>query len=84
MGRSAISSSWSSPADALGELLDEVIFVGAATVTLWITDPGAPPIRPTKDVDVLGRGHYAQRLSRVEAALFCGQLCDVYIAFTCG
>jgi len=40
-------------ADALGELLDEVVFVGGATVTLWITDPGAPPVRPTKDVDVV-------------------------------
>lgn len=40
-------------ADALGDLLDEVVFVGAATVTLWITDPGAPPVRPTKDVDVV-------------------------------
>lgn len=40
-------------ADALGELLEEVVFVGGATVTLWITDPGAPPIRSTKDVDVV-------------------------------
>jgi hypothetical protein len=40
-------------ADALGPLLDEVVCVGGATVTLWITDPGAPPVRPTKDVDVV-------------------------------
>jgi len=40
-------------ADALGELLNEVVFLGGATVTLWITDPGAQPIRPTKDVDVV-------------------------------
>jgi len=40
-------------ADAFGPLLDEVVFLGGATVTLWITDPGAPPIRPTKDVDVV-------------------------------
>ncbi|MGH2942288.1 MAG: MMPL family transporter, partial [Solirubrobacteraceae bacterium] len=33
-------------ADTLGELLDEVVFVGGATVVLWITDPGAPPVRP--------------------------------------
>lgn len=37
--------------EALGPLLDEV--VGAATVALWITDPGAPPVRPTQDVDVV-------------------------------
>jgi len=40
-------------ASALGELLGEVVFVGGATVTLWITDPGAPPVRPTKDVHVV-------------------------------
>lgn len=40
-------------AATLGELVDEVVFVGGATVTLWITDPGAPPVRPTKDVDVV-------------------------------
>jgi hypothetical protein len=40
-------------ADALGPMLDEVVFVGGATLTLWITDPGAPPVRPTKDVDVI-------------------------------
>ncbi len=40
-------------ASALGPLTDEVVFVGGATVTLWITDPAAPPPRPTKDVDVI-------------------------------
>jgi hypothetical protein len=38
---------------ALDDLLPEVVFVGGATVELWITDPGAPPARPTKDVDVV-------------------------------
>ena len=28
-----------------------MVFVGGASVTLWITDPGAPAPRPTKDVD---------------------------------
>lgn len=40
-------------AATLTDLLPEVVFVGGATVTLWITDPGAPPVRPTKDVDVI-------------------------------
>jgi hypothetical protein len=40
-------------AATLGDLVDEVAFVGGATVVLWITDPGAPPPRPTKDVDVV-------------------------------
>ena len=42
-----------SGAEELGELLGEVVFVGGATMTLWITDPAAPPPRPTKDVDVI-------------------------------
>lgn len=40
-------------AAALGELLPEVVFVGAASIELWITDPAAPPVRPTRDVDVV-------------------------------
>lgn len=37
----------------LGPLLDEVVFVGGATVHLWITESGAPPTRATEDVDVV-------------------------------
>jgi len=37
----------------LGPILDEVVFVGGATVHLWLTDPGAPPARATEDVDVI-------------------------------
>jgi hypothetical protein len=40
-------------AQALEPVLDEVVFLGGASVALWITDPAAPPIRPTKDVDVV-------------------------------
>jgi hypothetical protein len=29
-------------AATLGELVHDVVFVGGATITLWITDPGAP------------------------------------------
>lgn len=38
---------------ALGDLVDQVVFVGGATIGLWITDPAAPEPRPTKDVDVI-------------------------------
>jgi hypothetical protein len=38
---------------ALGRLVEEVVFVGGATVGLWISDPAAPPVRPTDDVDVV-------------------------------
>jgi hypothetical protein len=40
-------------AAALGPLVEQVAFVGGATIVLWITDPGAPAPRPTKDVDVV-------------------------------
>jgi hypothetical protein len=37
----------------LAPFLDEVAFVGGATIVLWITDPAAPEPRPTKDVDIV-------------------------------
>lgn len=40
-------------AAVLGSLVDEVVFVGGATVHLWISEPGAPPARATDDVDVI-------------------------------
>ncbi len=33
-------------AAALGPIVDDVTFVGGASVTLWITDPAAPAPRP--------------------------------------
>ena len=40
-------------AKALGELTEDVVFLGAATLPLWISDPAAPPLRATADVDVV-------------------------------
>lgn len=40
-------------ASVLGDLTEEVVFVGGATVGLWISDPVAPPVRATDDVDVV-------------------------------
>jgi predicted nucleotidyltransferase len=41
-------------AGALGSsLCEEVVFIGGACIVLWLSDPGAPSPRPTKDVDVL-------------------------------
>ena len=39
-------------AKALGSLCQEVIFVGGAMVGLYIDDPAAEDIRPTKDIDL--------------------------------
>lgn len=40
-------------AEHLGPLLEEVVFLGGATVELWISDPAAPEFRPTVDVDAV-------------------------------
>lgn len=40
-------------ADALGELLEDVMFVGGATIELWVTRAGAVEVRPTEDVHVV-------------------------------
>ena len=39
-------------ANALGDLNDRVIYVGGATVSLYINDPAADDVRPTKDIDI--------------------------------
>jgi hypothetical protein len=39
-------------AKALGELNDRVVYVGGAVVSLYINDPAAEDIRPTKDIDI--------------------------------
>jgi hypothetical protein len=40
-------------ARALEPVLSDVVFLGGASIVLWITDPAAPAPRPTKDVDVV-------------------------------
>lgn len=39
-------------AKALGELNEQVVYVGGAVVSLYIDDPAAEDVRPTKDVDI--------------------------------
>jgi hypothetical protein len=38
---------------ALGPLLPDVVFLGGASIYLWISDPAAPATRATNDVDVI-------------------------------
>ena len=40
-------------AKKLGDLLDQVVFVGGATTTLYIDDPAAAPSLATQDVRIL-------------------------------
>ena len=37
----------------LGPLADELVFLGGCATGLLLTDPGAPPLRVTRDVDVM-------------------------------
>ena len=39
-------------AQALGELNEKVVYVGGAMVSLYIDDPTADDVRPTKDIDI--------------------------------
>jgi len=39
-------------ANALGKLSERVVFVGGATVGLYINDPAADDLRPTNDIDI--------------------------------
>lgn len=39
-------------ASVLDELNNEMIYVGGAVVSLYVTDEGAEPPRPTKDIDI--------------------------------
>lgn len=58
----------------LGELADEMVFLGGCATGLLITDPAAPPIRITKDVDaivqVLSKAEYYQLSDKLRAKGF--------------
>lgn len=54
---------------ALGPLTDAVVFVGGATLVLWITDPAAPSPRPTLDVDVIVELTSRRELRAFDASL---------------
>lgn len=67
-------------AEGLGKLLDEVVFVGGATVTLYVTDPAAPEARPTNDVDLVfqisSRLEYSRLEQRLRALRFAHDTSD--------
>ncbi len=39
-------------ASALGELNEKTVFVGGAVVSIYVDDPAAEEVRPTKDIDI--------------------------------
>lgn len=58
----------------LEPFMEEVVFVGGATVELWITDEAAPEFRPTTDiaviVEVTTRAQYYRFEERIRSAGF--------------
>ncbi|WP_423601292.1 nucleotidyl transferase AbiEii/AbiGii toxin family protein [Roseateles sp. MS654] len=55
-------------AQALGELREQVVFVGGAVAGLLVTDPLADPVRATRDVDAVVNTNRAT-FHRIEQAL---------------
>ena len=53
-------------AEALGELREQVVFVGGAVAGLLVTDPLADPVRATRDVDAVVNASRAM-FHRIEA-----------------
>ena len=64
-------------------LCEEVVFIGGACIVLWLSDPGAPSPRPTKDVDVLvevrSRLGYEQFSERMRARGFSEDMSSTVI-----
>lgn len=60
--------------DQLGELADEMVFLGGCATGLLITDPAAPSIRVTRDVDAIVQAvslaEYHKLLKRLRALGF--------------
>lgn len=56
-------------AEALGSLREQVVFLGGSATGLLLTDPAAPSIRVTKDVDVIVEVATRLAYHRIETAL---------------
>ena len=58
----------------LGDLCDELVFVGGCTTSLLMTEAGGPEVRPTTDVDAIvevsTRGAYEIIADKLRAAGF--------------
>lgn len=56
-------------AHALGDLNEKVVFVGGAMISLYINDPAAEDVRPTKDIDLTFRVVSTGELEELREAL---------------
>ncbi len=57
-------------ARALDTLNDKVVFVGGAVAALYVNDPGAPEMRPTKDIDIVVQIASSLELEQLTVRLF--------------
>ncbi|MBX3102768.1 MAG: hypothetical protein KF690_09685 [Bacteroidetes bacterium] len=61
-------------AQGLAELSDSVVFVGGAIISVYVDDPAADEVRPTKDidlaVDILSYGEWSQLVDRLRVLGF--------------
>jgi hypothetical protein len=60
--------------NALGDICNDLVFLGGSVVGLLITDPGSEPVRATEDVDVIvevtSRLQYERLTQRLESKGF--------------
>ena len=67
----------------LGDLVDEVVFLGGAVAELLVSDPATPPMRPTLDIDVIVEvatlGEYYAFQDRLRERGFCEALGETVI-----
>ena len=56
-------------AEKLGTLTEQLVFVGGCTTGLFISDPLLPPVRATRDVDVITEARSRQDYHQLEEAL---------------
>ncbi|MEI7761573.1 MAG: hypothetical protein WCJ67_12580 [Thermoleophilia bacterium] len=60
-------------AASLGPLVDEVAFLGGASLVLWMTDSAAPDPRVTLDVDVIVLSSTQDSTTTTSARGFAGK-----------
>lgn len=67
----------------MGDLADEVVFLGGAVAELLVSDPATPPMRPTLDIDVIVEvatlGEYYAFQDRLRTRGFCEALGETVI-----
>jgi predicted nucleotidyltransferase len=54
---------------ALGELNEQVVYVGGAVVSLYVDDPAADDVRPTKDLDLTMKIASLSELENIRVSL---------------